>query len=115
MPRTPDPIDDFLAPLHRLGAKFPAAEGHVLWAEAGTWSPQDDSDEGLDGDEIAYYAEGLLLEGFSLTWQAIAEADSPAEVEHILLFFQENPAVPAPAIPAPAAGWQIVARGRWPA
>jgi hypothetical protein len=114
MPKIHDPIDDFLAPLQRLGLKFPAAEGHVLWAEGGAWVEQDDLDEGLDGDEIAFYAEGLLLEGFSLTWMAVAEAGTPTDVEHVLMFFQENPAEPAPPVPAPAEGWQIVAQGRWP-
>lgn len=115
MPKTRDPIDDFLTPLLRLGMKFPEAEGHVLWAEDGAWVEQDDLDEGLDGEEMAYYAEGLLLEGFALTWQAIAEADTPAEVEHVLMFFREDPAGPAPTLPDPAKGWVIAAQGRWPA
>jgi hypothetical protein len=112
---THDPIADFLAPLMRLGVKFPAAEGHVLWSGGGGWTEQDDLDEGLDGDEIGYYAEGLLLEGFALVWQAIAEQGSPSEVQHILMFFQEDPALPMPDIPAPTEGWLIVAQGRWPA
>ena len=114
MPKTHDPIEDFLAPLLKLGLKFPLAEGHVLWAEDGVWAEQADMDEGLDGEEIAFYTEGLLLEGFGLTWHALAERETPAQVEHILLFFQENPNLPAPAVPDPAEDWIITAQGRWP-
>lgn len=114
MPKTRDPIEDFLAPLLKLGRKFPDAEGHVLWSESGGWEPQDDADEGLDGEEIAYYAEGLLLEGFALVWQALADAEGGDEVEHVLMFFQQDPSAPLPPIPEPATGWRIVAQGRWP-
>ncbi len=114
MPKIKDPIDDFLQPLMKLGRKFPDAEGHVLWAEADAWVEQEDLDEGLDGDEIGYYAEGLLLEGFALIWQAIAAEETPEEIEHILMFFQENPADAAPPVPEPATGWRIAAQGRWP-
>lgn len=114
MPKIRDPIEDFLAPLLKLGLRFPLAEGHVLWAEDGAWAEQADMDEGLDGEEIAFYAEGLLLEGFGLVWQALAEPETPTEIEHILLFFQENPNLPAPGIPVPAEGWIIAAQGRWP-
>ena len=114
MPKTRDPIEEFLAPLLKLGMKFPLAEGHVLWSEDGAWVEQADMDEGLDGEEIAFYAEGLLLEGFGLVWQALAEPDTPTDVEHILLFFQENPNLPAPEVPPPADGWILAAGGRWP-
>ena len=114
MPKIRDPIEDFLAPLLKLGLRFPLAEGHVLWAEDGLWAEQADMDEGLDGEEIAFYAEGLLLEGFGLVWQALAESETPTEIEHILMFFQENPNLPAPGIPMPAEGWIIAAQGRWP-
>lgn len=115
MPKTRDPIDDFLAPLMALGLKHPEAEGHVLWAEDGAWVEQDDADEGLDGEEIAYYAEGLLLEGFGLTWQALAEVETPGDIAHVLMFFQENPNDPAPPLPGMVEGWAVVAQGRWPA
>ncbi len=115
MAKIHDPIDDFLAPLLRLGLKFPDIEAHVLWAEGVEWQPQDEAEEGLEGEEIAYYAEGLLLEGFGLVWFALAGEDSPAEPEHVLLYFFEDPAAPTPSLPAPPEGWQIMAQGRWPA
>ena len=114
MAKTSDPIDDFLAPLKRLGLKFPDIEAHVLWAEGGAWQAQDEAEEGLEGEEIAYYAEGLLLEGFGLTWFALAPDDNPAAPEHVLLYFREDPAAPAPALPGPPEGWQVMAEGRWP-
>ena len=114
MAKIHDPIDDFLTPLLRLGMKFPEIEAHVLWAEGGAWQPQDEAEEELDGEEIAYYAEGLLLEGFGLVWQALAAEDTPGTPEHVLLYFREDPAAPAPALPGPPEGWQVAAEGRWP-
>ena len=64
----------FLAPLRRLAARHPGIEGQVLWAAevADGWAVQDDTAEMLDAEEIPFYVEGLLMEGFGLLWQAMA-------------------------------------------
>lgn len=103
----------FLTDLARLTDRFPAAEGAVLWAEGGAWSAQDDTTELLDAEEIAFYAEGLLTEGFGMIWQAIADTDSPKAAEQFLLMFWEGTCPPIPVDHGP--GWLILAQGIWPA
>lgn len=104
-------IEAFLSPLARLAARFPDVEGVVIWGDAAGWEVQDDATELLDAEEIAFYAEGLLMEGFGMIWQAMAEADSPKEPDHVLLMFWQGPATPPPP-PAPPPGWVIMAQGR---
>ena len=101
-------IETFLAPLARLATRFPDVEGAVIWGDADGWQVQDDSTELLDAEEIAFYAEGLLMEGFGMIWQAIAEAGTPKEPDHILLMFWQGPAPEPP--PEPGAGWLILAQ-----
>ena len=108
---TQTPIEAFLAPLARLAAKFPDVEGAVIWGDADGWQAQDDTTELLDAEEIAFYAEGLLMEGFGMIWQAIADADSPRTADHFLLMFWEGPA-PQPPGP-PDEGWLVLAGGEW--
>lgn len=111
---TPAPTPEaFLAPLARLAARHPGLEGEVLWAaevEEG-WQVQDDATEMLDAEEIPFYAEGLMMEGFGLLWQAMAEAGTTAP-DHILLMVWEQGATPPPA-PEAAEGWTILSSGRW--
>jgi hypothetical protein len=104
------PLETFLAPLARLAARFPEVEGAVIWAEGDGWRVQDDQTELLDAEEIAFYAEGLLLEGFGMIWQAMAEAETPKEPDHILLMFWQGAAPPPPA---PPEGWVVTAQGAW--
>ncbi len=105
----------FLAPLKRLAARHPGIEGQVLWAaevEDG-WLVQDDAAELLDAEEIPFYVEGLLMEGFGLVWQAMAEAgEARRDPDHILLMVWEPGMTPPPA-PVPAEGWTVLATGRW--
>lgn len=103
------PLETFLAPLARLAAKHPDVEGAVVWAEGDTWQAQDDTTERLDAEEIAFYAEGLLVEGFGLIWQAFAATESPKEPEHVVLMFWQSGA--APTVPPPPAGWVVVGQG----
>lgn len=110
MAKTLTPIETFLAPLARLAARHPDVEGAVIWGDATGWQAQDDTTELLDAEEIAFYAEGLLMEGFGMIWQALAEVGTPKEPDHILLFFWQGDAPPAP--PA-AEGWTIIATGTW--
>ena len=113
MTQTPPktPLDAFLAPLARLAAKYPAVEGAVVWAAGGEWQAQDDTTELLDAEEIAFYAEGLLVEGFSLIWQAYAPTERPKDPEKILLMFWQSGA--APPLPDPQDGWVVLAQGAW--
>ena len=87
---------DFLTPLARLCTRFPDVEGAVVWADPQGWQPQDDATERLDAEEIAFYVEGLLIEGFSLHWQALAEADTPKQPTTVVLMFWQGARPPAP-------------------
>ena len=92
-------IESFLTTLATLATRFPAVEGAVIWAEGDAWAVQDDTTELLDAEEIAFYAEGLLLEGFGMIWQAMAETSRPREPDHILLmFWQGSTAPPRPSL-----------------
>lgn len=99
------PIEAFLAPLARLAAKDPEIEGHVFWAAEGRWP--DALAEALEAEEIAFYAEGLLIEGFALTWQAIGTLQDGAET--ILLYIAQGAAPPLPDY------GPVLAGGTWPA
>jgi hypothetical protein len=92
VPATP-PYDTALKALAKLVAKHPNVEGEVIWAQEGTWQPQDDDAATLDGEEIPYYAEGMLMEGYRFSWQALGE-NTP---EFIRLFFWQGacPALPS--------------------
>lgn len=110
MATPPGPFEACLLPLNRIALKSPGLEGQVIWREEDEWQAQDDDADMLDAEELAFYAEGLLIEGFSLVWQVYAEEDAPKEpVLARLFFWQGNP---APQVPAPDDGWVIVAQGQ---
>lgn len=111
MTRAASAFDACLVPLARLAAKFPDMEGQVIWWEPTGWQAQEDEEAMLDAEELAFYAEGLLAEGFSLHWQALAEADSPTTPVLTRLFFWEEA---LPPLPVPALGWTVLAEGRHP-
>ena len=99
-------IEAFLAPLAKLARKMPEIEALVFWGDATTWP--DDPAESLESEEITFYAEGLLLEGFHLMWQILAAPDAPATPDHIrLMIWQDGP-------PPPAHGWPILQQARYP-
>ncbi len=106
------PIESFLAPLAKLGLRYPDIEGAVIWADGDQWQPQDDQTELLDAEEIAFYAEGLLQEGFGMIWQAMADTDAPKEPAHVVLMFWQGT---APPLPDPPAGWLVLSQGAWSA
>ena len=104
MARAPSPFAGCIAPLARIAARARDAEGQVIWWDNGGWQAQEDDEAMLDTEEVAYYAEGLLAEGFGLHWQALAEADEPARPVLIRLFFWQ----PGEAPPLPDAdGWHL--------
>lgn len=105
------PIQDFLTPLGKLAAQHPEIEAEVIWANGAEWAAQDDTAEMLDAEEITFYAEGLLIEGFHLHWQVLADSAHPATPVQVRLFFWQGD---GPAMPLPEHGITIVAFGIWP-
>ena len=105
----PTPIEVFLSPLARIAQKAPEIEGLVFWGGSDGWevSPS----EALEAEEIAFYAEGLLLDGFHMNWALLALADSPGQADHLRLEFWQDDS-PPPAFPA---GWHTTESGRWTA
>lgn len=77
---------DSLKPLIALCRKYPQLEAQVIWAEAGMWQPQEDEDAELDGEEIVFYAEGMLIEGYACAWQVLGQG-AP---EFLRLFFWQG-------------------------
>lgn len=96
--------DAFLAPLAQLILHDPEIEAHVLWYTDGQWP--DASEETLDSEEVCFYAEGLLDEGFHLIWQIIGEPDEPAQA--ILLLVWQGDAPPPPVY------GPVLQQARWP-
>lgn len=95
-----------LAPLQVLLRRHPDLEAQVLWAEGDAWEPQDDQDEMMDGEEIPFYAEGLLDEGFGIAWQALGEGQP-----EVLLLLVWQPGQQPPPVPRQE-GWDLLAEGR---
>ena len=110
-----DALQAFLAPLKRLAARHPGIEGQVLWAaevDEG-WQVQDDTADMLDAEEIPFYVEGLLVEGFGLIWQVMGEAaEGRRDPDHVLIMVWDAGTTPPPA-PTAAQGWVVLTSGRW--
>ena len=105
--KTPPSAEElFLAPLAALAAKRPEIEALVFWGGAEGW--QAEPAEALESEEIAFYAEGLIPEGFNLEWRIVAEAAGSIP-DHIQLFAWEEGEAP-PAL----ADWQVLQMARWP-
>lgn len=102
------PIETFLAPLARHARKLPDIEGLVFWGGADGWETS--PSEALEAEEIAFYAEGLLEDGFRMRWALMASADAPDRADHLRLEFWQDES-PAPALPA---GWVPLDQGLWP-
>lgn len=103
--RIPTPEQAFLAPLARMAARAPDMEALVFWANPG-WS--DTPNEEQDTGEIAFYAEGLIPEGFALTWRLVA-ARGETSPDHLRLYVSEA------GLAAPdESGWVVLDQGSWP-
>ncbi len=96
-------VEAFLQPLAKIARKHRDVEGLVFWGGDG-WDPS--PSEALEAEEIVFYAEGLLIDGFSMDWVLVAEGDAP---DHLRLCFWQDGAPPPPV----AAPWRAVEQGRW--
>jgi hypothetical protein len=101
------PEADFLAPLAAEIARNRDLEALVFW-ESGGWAAE--PAESLEPEEIVFYAEGLLDEGFFVEWQLVALADAPGRTDHIRLHIWEAGADAPPALPP---GWALRDSRRW--
>lgn len=110
-------IDAFLAPLAKACAANPMIEGRVIWAQGDHWAEPDaeaqaDADP-LEAEEICFYAEGLLLEGFGMIWE-ILDGTAKGQAPQVRLLVWQGALPPAfaplsPAIPRPP----LLARAHW--
>jgi len=94
-------MSEFAAVLDRLAyvaRKHKTIEAFVFWYKDGAWS--DAIGESLETEEIVFYAEGLLMEGFGLVWDHLAD---PAMGDHIRLCFWQDGTPALPALPTGAA------------
>ena len=108
-PADPTPIEAFLARLVKVARKHPEIEGLVFWGGAEGWNPS--PSEELEAEEIAFYAEGLLIDGFNMDWALVAETETGTEPDHLRLCFWQDGGAP----PALLSGWHAVDGGRWTA
>ena len=100
----PTPVEIYLAPLADLARRDPDIEAHVLWAQSGDWP--ESSDEVLDSEEMCFYAEGLLLEGFQMIWQIIGTAEVGEQAVLLMVWQGTTP-------PPPSYG-PVLRQAAWP-
>jgi len=105
----PTPIEAFLAPLGALARKHPDIEGLVFWRTSDGWP--DTPVEALEAEEITFYAEGLLIDGFRMQWSLLSLPETRETLDHVRLHFWEDDSAP----PDDPAGWTLQRRGLWPA
>ena len=103
MAKAKTPVEAFLEPLAKIARTHRDIEGLVFWGGDG-WDPS--PSEALEAEEIAFYAEGLLIDGFHMDWALVADEAGPDHLR--LCFWQEGE--PPPPVAAP---WRVEAQGRW--
>lgn len=108
-PIEPTPIEVFLARLAKVARTHPEIEGLVFWGGPAGWKPS--PSEALEAEEIAFYAEGLLIDGFNMDWALVAEAGTLTEPDHLRLCFWQDGNPPPDLLD----GWRAVEGGRWTA
>jgi hypothetical protein len=106
----PDPIQTFLAPLVNLARRQPDIEALVFWGGPTGWSEM--PAEAIESEEIAFYAEGLLQDGFHMVWTVVALSGSPALPDHVRLQVWQDANPLPPVLPA---GWVMLESARWTA
>ena len=90
-------FETILAPLAQIARKTKTVEAYVYWHKDGAWS--DAAGESLDTEEIVFYAEGLLIEGFGLAWDHMSD---PGLGDHIRLCFWQGHQPALPDLPSGA-------------
>jgi hypothetical protein len=105
----PTPIEIFLAPLARIARRHPGIEGLVFWGGAEGWD--DSPSEALEAEEVAFYAEGLLEDGFRMAWALLAAPNQGDSPDHIRLWFWQDDSHPPP----PPQGWTLLDSALWTA
>lgn len=90
-------LPPFLAPLAPRLAKAKHLEAAVFWENEG-WP--DDPAEILEPEEILFYLEGLLDEGFHLEWRLVALAEAPDLPDHLRIYVWEAGAAAPASEPA---------------
>ena len=98
------PVEAFLAPLAKLARKHRDIEGLVFWGGAAGWDAS--PSEALEAEEITFYAEGLLIDGFQMDWALVGEGEA---ADHLRLCFWQEGGPPPPV----AAPWRSMEGGRW--
>ena len=102
------PVEAFLAPLARLARKYREIEGLVFWGGPEGWDAS--PSEALEAEEIAFYAEGLMIDGFHMDWALVGEGEAPQVVpDHLRLCFWQDGDPPPPVF----APWVRLDGGRW--
>jgi hypothetical protein len=104
-PSEPTPTEAFLAPLTRVLRKHPSIEGLVFWGGETGWDPS--PTEALEAEEVAFYAEGLLIDGFHMDWTLVA--DETGTADHVRLCFWQDGPPPPGLLP----GWTALEGARW--
>lgn len=86
---------DALHSLTKLAHRYAELDAQVLWWRNGEW---DDADEDLiEAEEMPFYAEGMLMEGYACAWQILADEEGPAGCR--LYFWPKAETAPLPALP----------------
>jgi hypothetical protein len=104
MAKEPTPVEVFLAPLATIARRNRDIEGLVFWGGPEGWDPS--PSEALESEEIVFYAEGLLIDGFHMDWALVAEGEAP---DHLRLCFWQDGVPPGPVSPP----WRVAETGRW--
>lgn len=107
-PRPATAAETFLAPLAAVTARHPAIEAEVHWARDGAWPDDAAPVQVIDSEEVCFYAEGMLDEGFAMTWDVLGP--DPARPALIRMGFWQGPAPAARKGDLP-----VIAHGDWTA
>jgi len=97
-------FETVLDPLLQITRRFKDIEAYVLWHKDGAWS--DAGGEFLETDEIVFYAEGLLMEGFGMAWDHLTDPGFGDQIR--LCFWQAG----RPDLPPMEPGAHRVTGGR---
>lgn len=107
-PQQKTPEEAFLQPLAAVAAADPEIEALVFWGGPDGWPAL--PAEALESEEITFWAEGLIPEGFQLEWRVLSKDGS--HPDHIRIYAWEAGAPPPDD--TGASGLTLLAGARWP-